>query len=63
MGYTIDSKLGKTSILSTFNVNLRKFFFLFCREISEKIRIRKAVDNWIKTISAEIQVGIGKKQN
>ncbi|XP_065728006.1 protein TALPID3 isoform X4 [Phocoena phocoena] len=25
------------------------------REVSEKIRIRKAVDNWIKTISAEIQ--------
>uniref|UniRef100_A0A8C0HXE3 KIAA0586 n=1 Tax=Balaenoptera musculus TaxID=9771 RepID=A0A8C0HXE3_BALMU len=25
------------------------------REMSEKIRIRKAVDNWIKTISAEIQ--------
>ncbi|XP_057400062.1 protein TALPID3 isoform X3 [Balaenoptera acutorostrata] len=31
------------------------------REISEKIRIRKAVDNWIKTISAEIQDELARK--
>ncbi|KAB0398365.1 hypothetical protein E2I00_019119, partial [Balaenoptera physalus] len=31
------------------------------REMSEKIRIRKAVDNWIKTISAEIQDELARK--
>ncbi|XP_007466108.1 PREDICTED: protein TALPID3 isoform X2 [Lipotes vexillifer] len=31
------------------------------REVSEKIRIRKAVDNWIKTISAEIQDELARK--
>lgn len=29
--------------------------------MSEKIRIKKTVDEWIKTISAEIQVDFGKK--
>ncbi|XP_059952125.1 protein TALPID3 isoform X4 [Mesoplodon densirostris] len=31
------------------------------REMSEKIRIRKAVDNWIKTISGEIQDELARK--
>lgn len=66
MGYTVDSKLDKTSdlvpILRTLNPNLRPFFFLFYREMLEKIRIRKTVDEWIKTISAEIQVGFGKNR-
>ncbi|XP_058423001.1 protein TALPID3 isoform X2 [Diceros bicornis minor] len=31
------------------------------REISEKIRIRKTVDEWIKTISAEIQDELARK--
>ncbi|XP_035866302.1 protein TALPID3 isoform X2 [Phyllostomus discolor] len=33
------------------------------REMSEKIRIKKTVDEWIKTISAEIQDELTKKDN
>lgn len=66
LGYIVDSKPDKRSdprpVLRMLNANLRKFFSLFCRELSEKIRIRKTVDEWIKTISAEIQVGIGKNR-
>ena len=60
----VDSKLYKSSapasVLRTLNNNLRKFFILFCREMSEKIRIKKTVDEWIRTISAEIQVDFRK---
>ena len=66
LGYTVDSKLDKRSdlgsILRILNANLRPLFFLFYREMLEKIRIRKTVDEWIKTISAEIQVGFGKNR-